>query len=61
VKVSARGVSRLRSGHVWIYRSDINPDDSIPPGSLIGVTDERGKFLGSALFSSASQIGLGML
>src|SRR5437899_11497818 len=61
VKVSARGVSRLKSGHVWVYRSDINSDDSLPPGSLTGVTDERGKSLGSALYSSASQIGLRML
>src|SRR5712692_6024332 len=61
VKVSARGVSRLRSGRVWIYRSDINSDDSIPPGSLIGVSDERGKFLGTGFYSSASQIALRML
>src|SRR5437899_6831958 len=61
VKVSARGVSRLKSGHVWVYRSDINSDDSIPPGALVGVTDERGKFLGTALYSSASQIALRML
>src|SRR6266581_2819465 len=61
VKVSARGVSRLKSGHVWVYRSDINSGDSIPPGALVGVTDGRGKFLGTALYSSASQIALRML
>src|SRR5436309_7154057 len=61
VKVSARGVSRLKSGHVWVYRSDINSDDSIPPGALAGVTVERGKFLGTARYSSASQIALRML
>ena len=61
VKVSARGVSRLKSGHVWVYRSDINSGDSIPPGALVSVTDERGKFLGTALYSSASQIALRML
>src|SRR6266566_4360737 len=61
VKVSARGVSLLKSGHVWVYRSDINSGDSIPPGALVSVTDERGKFLGTALYSSASQIALRML
>src|SRR5438445_11063316 len=61
VKVVGLGVFRLKGGHVWVYRSDINSDDSIPPGALVGVTAERGKFLGTALYSSASQIALRML
>jgi 23S rRNA (cytosine1962-C5)-methyltransferase len=58
VKVSPRGATRLRSGHVWVYRSDIASDDSAPPGSLVRVTDQRGKTLGTALYSSSSQIAL---
>lgn len=61
VKVSARGASRLKNGHVWVYRSDIVSADGIPPGSLVSVADERGKFLGTALYSSASQIAIRML
>ena len=61
VKISPRGASRLKSGHVWVYRSDIVSADGIPPGSLVGVSDERNKFLGTALYSSASQIAIRML
>ena len=35
--------------------------DGIPAGSLVSVADERGKFLGTALYSSASQIAIRML
>jgi len=61
VGVSARGLARLKSGHVWVYRSDITSADSIPPGSLVSVTDPRGKALGTALYSSSSQIAIRML
>ncbi len=58
VKVSPRGAKRLKDGHVWVYRSDVLSSDGVPPGSVIGVADERGKFLGTALYSSASQIAI---
>src|SRR3984957_12934423 len=61
VKVSPRGTSRLKDGHVWVYRSDIVSGDSVLPGSLVYVTDHRGKFLGTALYSSSSQIAIRMI
>ena len=61
VKISSRGVGRLKQGHVWVYRSDIVAADGAPPGALVGVTDERGKALGMALYSSASQIAIRMI
>jgi 23S rRNA (cytosine1962-C5)-methyltransferase len=61
VRVSRRAVERLLAGHVWIYRSDIVSSDQIPQGALVRVSDERGKFLGSALYSSSSQIALRLL
>jgi 23S rRNA (cytosine1962-C5)-methyltransferase len=61
VKVSPRGVTRLKSGHVWVYRSDILSADGIPPGSLVTVADERGKSLGTALYSSSSQIAIRLI
>jgi len=61
VGVSARGLARLKSGHVWVYRSDITSADGIPPGSMVTVTDLRGKALGTALYSSSSQIAIRML
>jgi 23S rRNA (cytosine1962-C5)-methyltransferase len=61
VKVSPRGASRLKDGHVWVYRSDIVSADGATPGSLVAVTDHRGQFLGSALYSSSSQIAIRLI
>jgi 23S rRNA (cytosine1962-C5)-methyltransferase len=61
VKVSPRGATRLKSGHVWVYRSDILSADGVQPGSLVAVTDQRGKPLGTALYSSTSQIAIRLI
>ncbi len=61
VKISPRGIARLKSGHVWVYRSDILSGDGIGPGALVTVTDQRGKPFGTALYSSSSQIAIRML
>ena len=61
VKVSPRGASRLKDVHVWVYRSDIVSADGATPGSLVAVTDHRGQFLGSALYSSSSQIAIRLI
>ena len=61
VKISRRGAKRLQDGHVWVYRSDIVSADGVAPGTAVGLTDERGKFLGTALYSSASQIAIRMI
>lgn len=61
VKVSPRGATRLKAGHVWVYRSDIVSADSALPGSLVRVSDHRGKPLGTALYSSSSQIAIRMI
>src|SRR5215470_8471667 len=61
VKISGRGAKRLQEGHAWVYRSDVVSADGVQPGSAVSVTDERGKFLGIALYSSASQIAIRML
>ncbi len=61
VQISRRGAKRLQDGHVWVYRSDIVSAHGVAPGTAVGVTDERGKFLGTALYSSASQIAVRMI
>ena len=59
--VTHRAAQRLRAGHVWVYRSDLAHDPKAAPGSLVDVTDERGRPLGAALYSSSSQIALRLL
>ena len=58
VKVSPRGASRLKDGHVWVYKSDIAAAEGVPPGSIVTVVDHRGQSLGTALYSSSSQIAI---
>src|SRR5580698_6540068 len=62
--VTRRAADRLRAGHLWVYRSDV--ESLVPPlgateiaaGALVTVVDGRGIPLGSALYSAASQIML---
>jgi 23S rRNA (cytosine1962-C5)-methyltransferase len=61
VKISPRGASRLKSGHVWVYRSDILAADGVPLGAVVTVHDQRGKPFGTALYSTSSQIAIRML
>jgi 23S rRNA (cytosine1962-C5)-methyltransferase len=61
VKVSPRGASRLKDGHVWVYRSDIVSANGVPPGSVVTVFDHRGQALGTALYSSSSQIAIRLI
>jgi 23S rRNA (cytosine1962-C5)-methyltransferase len=80
--ITRRAAERLRAGHLWVYRSDVErlapaglagrsavtPETappgalaSIPPGALVTLTDGRGIPLGTALYSSASEIALRMV
>src|SRR5579872_6508099 len=61
LKLSPRGTARLKSGHVWVYKSDVEASDSVPPGSLVTVADQRGKPLGTALYSNSSQIAVRLI
>src|SRR4051794_13113652 len=60
VVISARGEQRLRSGHPWIYRSDV-ADVRAGAGDLVVVRGPRDRILGRALFSDRSQIAVRML
>ncbi len=61
VKVTPRGATRLKAGHVWVYRSDVMAGREISQGSLVEVMDARGRSLGTAFYSSSSQIAIRMI
>ncbi len=58
ITVTPRGAARLRSGHPWVYRSDIRSTSDAGPGSVVTVLDQRSKPLATALYSNASQIAI---
>jgi 23S rRNA (cytosine1962-C5)-methyltransferase len=61
VIVTKRGASRVRNGHLWIYRSDVVDSGDAAGGSVVTVRDQSGNFVGQALFSDASEISLRLL
>jgi 23S rRNA (cytosine1962-C5)-methyltransferase len=60
VVISPRGVERLRSGHLWVYRSDVRSARA-EPGAVVRLVDERGNFAGRAFYSDQSQISVRLL
>ncbi len=61
VTITRRGAERARAGHLWIYRSDVSNTGDAPGGALVTVRDERGRFVGQALYSDRSEIVLRLL
>lgn len=53
-------MERLRSGHLWVYRSDVRSAEA-GPGDVVRLADERGHFQGRALYSDKSQISIRLL
>jgi 23S rRNA (cytosine1962-C5)-methyltransferase len=60
VTINSRGVERLASGHVWIYRSDVASSAGAGPG-VVRLVDAKNCFHGQALYSTQSQIALRFL
>ena len=55
--VRYRGAARVRSGHPWVYRSDV-AEAAGEPGDVIPVFDRAGSFLGRAFYNPKSEISL---
>src|SRR5437899_2347251 len=61
VRVNDRATKRLHGGHVWVYASDVTNEGTASQGALVHVLSAKGKPLGSALYSDASQIKLRLI
>jgi 23S rRNA (cytosine1962-C5)-methyltransferase len=61
VRINDRAAARLRAGHVWVYASDVIEDGHASAGAVVHVLAAKDKPLGSAIYSSASQIKLRLL
>ena len=59
LRITRRAADRLRAGHLWVYRTDLESQQQssvLEPGSLVTIVDAREISLGTALYSSASSI-----
>ena len=55
--VSQRGADRWQRGHPWIFKSDVRKRPTGPAG-VVRVRDDRGRWIGVALWSPSSEISL---
>ena len=61
VRVNRKAADRVASGHPWIFSSDVLDAGSAQPGDAVRVVEHRGRNLGTAHYSSSSQIALRLL
>jgi 23S rRNA (cytosine1962-C5)-methyltransferase len=61
LRISRRAADRVRAGHLWVYRSDVEGEIDAPADGLVTVVDGRKGSLGTALYSSASLIAARMV
>ncbi len=59
--MTSRAETRLRRGHPWIFRSDVLRARDVTPGAHVRVVGQQGRLLGTALYSSRSEISLRLL
>jgi 23S rRNA (cytosine1962-C5)-methyltransferase len=61
VRINRKGANRIGSGHPWIFSSDVLDRGEAVGGEAVLVVDPGNAALGTAHYSSASQISLRML
>jgi 23S rRNA (cytosine1962-C5)-methyltransferase len=61
VRVNRKAALRVESGHPWIFASDIVDRGAACSGDAVRVVDPKGRNLGTAHYSSTSQITLRLL
>jgi 23S rRNA (cytosine1962-C5)-methyltransferase len=61
VRISRKGAGRIDSGHPWVFASDVIDQREAAPGDAVRVLDPAGRTLGTAHYSSTSQIRLRLL
>jgi 23S rRNA (cytosine1962-C5)-methyltransferase len=61
VRINERAAARLRGGHVWVFASDVVDTGGADAGALVHVLGPKDRPLGSAVYSSSSQIKLRLL
>ncbi|HVT93873.1 MAG TPA: class I SAM-dependent rRNA methyltransferase [Bryobacteraceae bacterium] len=61
VRISRKGANRIASGHPWVFAGDVLDAGAASGGDVVSVVDPRGRILGTAHYSSTSEIRLRFL
>jgi len=60
--LSARGASRARAGHPWIFRADVqSAPPGLPSGAEVRLADARGNFVAKGFWAERSPIAVRVL
>jgi len=61
VRVTRKGAARVEAGHPWIFSSDVSDRAGAQPGEPVKVAAPNGRPIGTAHYSSTSEITLRMI
>lgn len=61
ITLTSKGLARIRSGHLWVYRSDLRTIQRAESGAVVRVLDHRGRFVAWAHYGAESEIALRVL
>lgn len=61
ITLTSKGLARIRSGHLWVYRSDLRTIHRAESGAVVRVVDHRGRFVAWAHYGAESEIALRLL
>ena len=61
ITLTSKGLARIRSGHLWVYRSDLRAIQRAESGAVVRVVDHRGRFVAWAHYGAESEIALRVL
>lgn len=54
--IASRGVRQLQEGFPWVWASFVRAPTPDPPAGVVGLTDERGNWLGQGFYNPTSTI-----
>lgn len=62
IELTPKGMKRFRSGHPWVFRSDIaHIEPSAKPGQVVEILSPQGAFCGQGFYNPHSQITVRLL
>ena len=59
--IRPHGLERVKAGHLWVYKSDLEAHPALEGGAAVRAVDERGWFVGKGFYGKQSQIALRLL
>ncbi len=61
IRVTRKQEKNIREGSLWVYADEITEQEEVVNGSIVDVRSEKGRYLGSGIWSAASKIRVRIL